>query len=164
MTKRPKMAEILGRNIRAMREKRGITQYDLADRVDTVQTTISSYELGRVANLDPNLVAKIATALDVKLGQLYDPNPPIDLVEGEVPELVDAYINYQYVFKMTGRKIRAIASKEITLGKPVGRYTTKYFDADSGVEIDDPELIRILRSRIGEIIPLLREQKAAYGR
>lgn len=159
MTKGPKMSEVLGRNIRLFREKHGLTQYDLAAQVGVAQPCISNYELGRVTNIDLDLMALIAQALGIRLGQLYDPKPPVNLYDGVNPELLDASVNYQYVFNVSGRKVRVVTSKEITPGKPVGRYVSRCFDVNSGTEIDDAELGRILRSKIGEIIPVLREQR-----
>lgn len=54
----------IGNAIRALREKNGLTQVRLADKIKRTQSTIASYESGRIA---PSLmtVRRLATELNV---------------------------------------------------------------------------------------------------
>ncbi len=62
-----RVAELaLARRVRALREKRGLTQTELAERAGTGQAAIARIESGKaVPKLD--LLARIATALGAKL-------------------------------------------------------------------------------------------------
>ncbi len=58
-----------GNKIKALREERGMTQYDLAVRIGVSQARISHYETGR-RDLSLELAANIATALGVSVDDL----------------------------------------------------------------------------------------------
>lgn len=62
--------------IRAIRKKKGITQYELADKLGVTQRVISYYENART-NLSVDVIQKIAKALSVSQKKLfeYDSNP-----------------------------------------------------------------------------------------
>lgn len=61
--------ELLGQRLRALRQKRGVTQVELADRSGLPQSHISEIENGVML---PNLVTlfRIAAALPCKLSEL----------------------------------------------------------------------------------------------
>lgn len=62
------MAQI-GKNIRAIRERRGMTQDDLAGRLYVSRQTISNYELGR-SKPDIEILIRLAEILDTDLSVL----------------------------------------------------------------------------------------------
>ena len=51
----------------ALREKRGLSQRDLAERLGTSQPYVAKLESGRVKNLELKTLVKCATALDATL-------------------------------------------------------------------------------------------------
>jgi transcriptional regulator with XRE-family HTH domain len=60
--------------MRRLRQKRGWTQADLAERAQVDQATISSLELGRIKNPTIDTIRRVAAALDVDLDDLYPPS------------------------------------------------------------------------------------------
>lgn len=61
----------LGTNIRHFRRQAGLTQADLADKVGAKQYAIAKYEKG-MHNPTPEALAKIAHALGIAVGDLYE--------------------------------------------------------------------------------------------
>jgi len=61
-TQAPVNEKEIGKRIRALREQRGMTQVELAQKLETTQTLVSQYEHGKL-RLHGTLVAAIATAL-----------------------------------------------------------------------------------------------------
>ena len=61
----------LGRRIREARERRGLSQYDLADAIQRDQRAVSEYERGvrKIAATDLDVIAQ---ALEVPLSYLYE--------------------------------------------------------------------------------------------
>lgn len=57
-------------NMRAIRNKKGLTQKQVAEACGLADSTIRTYELGK-ANPKPSTVAKIAKALGVSVADLY---------------------------------------------------------------------------------------------
>jgi predicted XRE-type DNA-binding protein len=51
----------------SLREKRGLSQRDLADRLGTTQPYVAKLESGRIKNLGLKTLVKCATALDADL-------------------------------------------------------------------------------------------------
>jgi transcriptional regulator with XRE-family HTH domain len=58
-----------GRRVRALREKLGLSQEQLAERAQLHWTYVSEIERGR-RNPSLNILARLARALDVPLGKL----------------------------------------------------------------------------------------------
>jgi transcriptional regulator with XRE-family HTH domain len=61
----------LGRNVRRLREEKGWSQEDYADRAGIHRTYVSDIERGR-RNPTVTVVEKLANALDVDPGRLLD--------------------------------------------------------------------------------------------
>lgn len=59
----------LGRRIASFRKQHGLTQTELAERLDLSQTVISSYEIGRLRP-HPDLLLKLADILDLSTDEL----------------------------------------------------------------------------------------------
>ena len=79
----------IGKNLKRLREASGMTQLDLAKRLDYTKQTISNYETGR-REPDIETVGKIAGALNVSIESIIadeDENKP-DIFSGSsgVPE------------------------------------------------------------------------------
>lgn len=70
-------------NLKAWRERRGLTQEQLADRVGTTKAVISHLELER-RDLGTKWLIKLADALQITPGFLFDHDPndlPTDVLE-----------------------------------------------------------------------------------
>lgn len=65
----------LGARLRAIRDKRGLTQQQLADRLHTYPPRISQYESGVVVP-EAETLAALAQALEVSLDELVFGRPP----------------------------------------------------------------------------------------
>lgn len=63
-------AEIMGRAIQVARERAGLSQEDLADRMGVARQTVTRYESGRPVVLRSDLQRQIAEALGISLGAL----------------------------------------------------------------------------------------------
>lgn len=59
----------LGRRIASFRKQHGLTQTELAEKLDLSQTVISSYEIGRLRP-HPDLLLKLADILDLTTDEL----------------------------------------------------------------------------------------------
>lgn len=67
------LAERVGRNIRRLREDKGLSQVDLSKKAGIVQPQISRWERGlNLPQLDG--LMKIAHALDIHVSDLYAPD------------------------------------------------------------------------------------------
>ena len=60
---------MLGENLRRMRERRGITQEELAERVHVVRQTVSKWEKG-ISVPDADLLMAVAETLQVSVSDL----------------------------------------------------------------------------------------------
>ena len=60
---------MLGENLRRMRERRGITQEELAERVHVVRQTVSKWEKG-LSVPDADLLMAVAETLQVSVSDL----------------------------------------------------------------------------------------------
>jgi transcriptional regulator with XRE-family HTH domain len=63
--------QIIGKNIKSIRERNGKTQQEIADMCDFEKSTISRIEAGRT-NLTIKNLYKLSTALGVKIVDLVD--------------------------------------------------------------------------------------------
>jgi transcriptional regulator with XRE-family HTH domain len=62
--------DTLGRNIKALRARRGLSQADLAEKANISITFLSNIERGIKFPL-PNILSKIANALGIEVNQLF---------------------------------------------------------------------------------------------
>jgi len=72
--------DTLGRNIKTLRARRGLSQADLAEKADISITFLSNIERGIKFPL-PNILSKLATALGAEVNQLFLTN--LDSTEGK---------------------------------------------------------------------------------
>ena len=61
----------LGRNIKALRDKEGVTQTELADILEITQTTVSNWETGGKQPRSKDLVSRICDTFSVTKQDLY---------------------------------------------------------------------------------------------
>ena len=73
----------LGKNIKILRARRGLSQADLAEKADISIPFLSNIERG-IKYPQPNMLSKIANALDVDVNELFVTN----LESGEGNELL----------------------------------------------------------------------------
>ncbi len=59
-----------GDRIKALRKQRGMTQYDLADKLGIAKQTIFKYETGIITNIPYSRIVDIAAALGVEPGEI----------------------------------------------------------------------------------------------
>ncbi|MDR1616994.1 MAG: helix-turn-helix domain-containing protein, partial [Syntrophomonadaceae bacterium] len=67
----------VGRNIKILRAKRGLSQADLAEKVDISINFISNIERG-IKYPQPDILSRIASVLGVEVNELFVDNPAID--------------------------------------------------------------------------------------
>lgn len=71
-----RMAEMrIEQELVALREKNGLSQRDLAERIGTSQPYIAKLESGRVKNLGLKTLAKYAAATGTRLTVRFEPTP-----------------------------------------------------------------------------------------
>jgi len=62
--------DTLGKNIKKLRARRGLSQADLAEKADISITFLSNIERGIKFPL-PDILSKLANALDIEVNQLF---------------------------------------------------------------------------------------------
>lgn len=62
----------LGQVLRELREKKGLTQEDLAERAEISQAYVTSLETGAKKNPSLDILKRVAKALKVKVGELLE--------------------------------------------------------------------------------------------
>ncbi|MFB1100851.1 helix-turn-helix domain-containing protein [Terribacillus sp. JSM ZJ617] len=79
---------ILGERIAALREKKDIKQYDLADRIGLTKYQLNRYEKGH-SNPDPDIIVKLADFFDVTTDYLLGKsNSPKKTEEDELESFI----------------------------------------------------------------------------
>ena len=63
----------LGRNIKILRARRGLSQADLAEKADISITFLSNIERG-IKYPQPDMLSKITNALDIEVNELFFTN------------------------------------------------------------------------------------------
>jgi transcriptional regulator with XRE-family HTH domain len=76
--------DTLGKNIKILRARRGLSQADLAEKADISIPFLSNIERG-IKYPQPNMLSKIANALGVEINELFITN----LETGEGSELLN---------------------------------------------------------------------------
>lgn len=71
MAEKRKNSNSFGVVLRVFRQKKGLTQEQLSERVDVVRSFICSLENGK-KQPSLNMIYRLATALDVRPGELVD--------------------------------------------------------------------------------------------
>jgi repressor LexA len=73
-----KVVRMLSNNLKKLRRERGLTLDDLARALDTSRQTIHRYENGVIANVPPEKVARLASALGVSPSALMGWSESVD--------------------------------------------------------------------------------------
>ena len=85
---------ILGSNIRKIRNEKGLTQEELGKAAKVGKTTIHKYETGEIPNIPYDRIVRIAKALNVHPGTLMgwddEPAEP-ELKDKSVDELIEFF-------------------------------------------------------------------------
>jgi transcriptional regulator with XRE-family HTH domain len=87
------LLDTLGKRIKALRADRGVSQKDLARRIDTAQSHLSEIEADGVPRVSGDLLARIASGLNTTTDYLLlltdDPQPGRTVVEQTIdPQLM----------------------------------------------------------------------------
>lgn len=100
-----------GDKIAALRDKRGLTQEDLAAKIGISRASLSHYEKGR-REPDYTILTKLAdyfqVSIDYLLGRTDDPSKISDIAVRDLAEnleLSDEQILEKFVFTVDGRKL-----------------------------------------------------------
>ena len=65
-----KIEELFGQTVRALRNRKGISQEDFADKAGIHRTYVSSIELGKV-QVSIRIAQQLAIALEIPLSQIF---------------------------------------------------------------------------------------------
>ncbi|WP_298350056.1 helix-turn-helix transcriptional regulator [Runella sp.] len=74
---------MIGHKIRALREEKGISPKDFANRLDMDVSTLNRIGNCKINSFKPNLLIKIAENLNVGVGELLGQNSPVALQHNE---------------------------------------------------------------------------------
>lgn len=106
------MISLLGKNIKEIRERKGISAYKLSQLSGVNQATISYLESGKRQTANSETVNKLANALNVEINDLYHLNDDESYIVSDLMELVNVLLT----------------SDELTLnGKPLSNIEREYF-------------------------------------
>lgn len=78
----------IGLNIKEQRKTKGLTQKDLAQRINRTESSIRKYEKGLV-DIPNKVINEIALALDVPISDLIDTQTEKDMMMKEVNDIED---------------------------------------------------------------------------
>ena len=74
----------LGKRLAHIRSLRGLSQQELAQRVNVVQVVISNYEVGKL-RISAEVALRLAAALEVPIQELLQTDTPPDVVQQRKP-------------------------------------------------------------------------------
>ena len=115
-----KVGEIVGRRVREIRARRGLTQAQVAESAGLAVETISRLERGRQAPRIDRLVA-VAAALDATVGEIADGAVP-KRGHDELPPDVNGLVHLLLGLDAdTQRRIRQLVEVALSLGAPSRR-------------------------------------------
>jgi len=83
--------DTLGRNIKKIRARRGLSQAALAEKADISITFLSNIERGIKYPL-PNILSKIVNTLEIEVDQLFAANTSSDLNKALLKNMSDDFI------------------------------------------------------------------------
>ena len=106
---------MLHENLKALRKQKGLTQEELAIRLNVVRQTVSKWESGRSVP-DADILMKIADVLDVSLSDLLGAELPHN--EGQQNEIAAQLIRLNEQYAIRNRRSKRIW--RVVLGVLVG--------------------------------------------
>jgi transcriptional regulator with XRE-family HTH domain len=74
----------LGKRLAQLRTLRGLSQRELAERVNVVQVVVSNYEVGKL-RITAEMALRFAAALDVPVQELLHTDTPPEIVQQRKP-------------------------------------------------------------------------------
>ena len=74
----------LGKRLAHLRTLRGLSQRELAERVNVVQVVVSNYEVGKL-RITAEVALRFAAALDVPIQELLQTDTPPEIVQQRKP-------------------------------------------------------------------------------
>ena len=74
----------LGKRLAQIRALRGLSQRELAQRINVVQVVISNYEVGKL-RISAEVALRLAAALEVPIQELLQTDTPPDVVQQRKP-------------------------------------------------------------------------------
>lgn len=96
---------MLHENLKALRKQKGLTQEELAIRLNVVRQTVSKWESGRSVP-DADILMKIADVLDVSLSDLLGAELPHD--KGQQNEIAAQLIRLNEQYAIRNRRSKRI--------------------------------------------------------
>ena len=96
---------MLHENLKARRKEKGLTQEELAIRLNVVRQTVSKWESGRSVP-DADILMKIADVLDVSISDLLGAELPHD--EGQQNEIAAQLIRLNEQYAIRNRRSKRI--------------------------------------------------------
>ncbi|PJI06601.1 MULTISPECIES: helix-turn-helix domain-containing protein [Clostridium] len=84
---------ILGKNIKNIREKKGMNAYTLSKKAHVGASTISEIESGIRQNLNSSTVMKVANALGVSFDYLYKAETNTEYVIEDIEDALEMVLN-----------------------------------------------------------------------
>lgn len=96
---------MLHENLKALRKQKGLTQEELAIRLNVVRQTVSKWESGRSVP-DADILMKIADVLDVSISDLLGAELPHD--EGQQNEIAAQLIRLNEQYAIRNRRSKRI--------------------------------------------------------
>ena len=106
---------MLHENLKALRKQKGLTQEELAIRLNVVRQTVSKWESGRSVP-DADILMKIADVLDVSISDLLGAELPHD--EGQQNEIAAQLIRLNEQYAIRNRRSKRIW--RVVLGVLIG--------------------------------------------
>lgn len=81
-----------GKRLKKIRRQKGLSQKELAARIDAKNSTVSNWEQG-VARPDVDMLAVICAALEVSADELLDIKLPDDVYSDMEKQMIERYRN-----------------------------------------------------------------------
>lgn len=159
-------ARPLAENVKSLREARGFTQAQLAQRAGVPRATLSLLESG-VANPTLSVVLRVCQALEVRLEEVLESRAPSTQVfrKGELAERVRRGVT---VRKLLPEHVEGLEIEQLHIpagasmsGVPHAMGTREYLSVDTGViELQVAGVPHELRA--GDVAVFLGNQKHSY--
>lgn len=132
------VAQIVGVAIKRCRKKRGISQVELAERINKSKSTLSKYETGEIS-IDITTLSEISNVLDVPLSYFGDVvsqkqnNRSTKITGDNIPTIFGNGLTYMYNYD--GRD-KTVCSSVIALGEAMDNMPN-YYNASMFYNVKD---------------------------